>query len=219
MIDNIIISTHVVAGVISLLTGLIAIFAAKGKTIHNTAGKLYYISMIIIFITAILITVLIKFNIFLTVVAIFSFFMCFTGYRSLKRKKPNQVKWFDKLAAYLAVGFGLSLIAYGIYAYVKYQNIGTLILSCLFGFFLFQNGRNDIKHFKKDQYDKMWWWFHHLNFMLTSFIAVVTAFTVNNIYKVIDFGSFNFVFWIVPTIIILPFIIRWNKFYKKKFEL
>jgi len=217
--SEILIMVHVAAGILSLLSGLLAIIAKKGGKLHRKTGLLYFFSMLVIFITALGIVIFIEFNFFLLVIAVFSFFMSFTGYRALKRKKPNQVIWIDKWMAYLALAFGVLLIAYGLYTSFITGNIKNLILPGIFGTFLSSNSYKDIKHFQKTEYERLWWWFHHLNFMLTSFIACITAFLVNNVYKVINLGTYNFIFWLIPTIVLVPFIIRWNRFYRNKFNL
>lgn len=210
---------HVSAGILSLISGLMAIIAKKGGKLHRKVGMFYFVSMLVIFITAIGIVVFVQFNFFLLVIAVFSFYMCFTGYRALKRKLPNQVNWLDKSLAYAAFFFGIALIGYGAYISWRTKNYNNLILPLVFGFFLSSNSYKDIKHFKKKSYERLWWWFHHLNFMLTSFIACITAFLVNNIYKVINLGTYNYIFWLLPTVVIVPFIIKWNRYYKAKFKM
>ncbi len=212
---------HVIAGVLSLLAGIIAIVATpKGNKLHKKSGLLYFWCMVIIFATSLLAIVFFKFNLFLFGIAMLSFFTSFSGYRSLKRKKPNDVKWYDKLVAYAGVISGIGLISYGLYTVtLSTNNIGFAILCSVFGGLLALNAYKDIKHFKKTEYEKMWWWFHHLNMMMAAFIASVTAALVNNIYKVVQLGSFDFIFWLLPTIILVPFIVGWNRYYKKKFKM
>lgn len=215
-----IILIHVLSGVLSLITGIVAIIAnPKGGKLHRRSGILYFWCMVLIFITSILIVLFIRFNIFLTIISIFSFFMSFSGYRALKRKKPNQVKWYDRAIAFLGVLAGTGLIGYGIYILVSYHNYGFVVMCIVFGILLASNAYKDIKHFQKSEYEKLWWWFHHLTMMLTSFIAAVTAFLVNNIYKVVSLGNWNFIFWLLPTVVLVPFIVKWNKYYRKKFKM
>jgi hypothetical protein len=152
-------------------------------------------------------------------ISIFSFFLSFTGYRALKRKKPNDVKWFDKLVAYAGFITGLILIGYGIYKAILNGNYGFASICIVFGSLLSANAYKDIKHFRKTEYDKLWWWFHHLNMMMASFIAAFTAFLVNNIYKIVDLGNWDFIFWLLPTIIIVPIMSKWTAYYKNKFNI
>lgn len=213
---------HVIAGVLSLIAGMTAIVATpKGNKLHKKSGLVYFWCMVVIFITSLLALVFFEFKVFLFGISMLSFFTSFSGYRALKRKKPNEVKWYDKLVAYAGFISGIGLISYGIFVVVKYgnNNIGFAILCSVFGFLLTTNAYKDIIHFRKSEYEKMWWWFHHLNMMTAAFIASITAALVNNIYKVIQLGSFDFIFWLLPTIVLLPFIVRWNKYYKKKFNI
>ena len=200
---------HVIAGILSLFAGIIAIVATpKGNKLHKKSGILYFWCMVIIFITSLLAILFFKFNIFLFGIAVLSFFTSFTGYRSLKRKKPNDVKWYDKFVAYAGLMSGLGLAGFGVFTYFKYSNIGLVILCIVFGMLLASNAYKDIKHFKKSEYGKMWWWFHHLNMMMASFIATVTAALVNNIYKIVKLGDWDFIFWLLPKIILVTFFIR-----------
>lgn len=211
---------HVIAGVVCLITGLIAIFAnPKGGKLHKKAGIVYFWSMVVIFLTSIISVTFFRFHFFFFMIAIFSFFLSFTGYRALKRKKPNDVKWYDRLMAYAGFVTGIVLIGYGIYKVFLNNNLGFLAICLVFGFLLSANAYKDITHFKKSEYEKMWWWFHHLNMMMASFIAAFTAFLVNNIYKIIDAGDWGFIFWLLPSIIIVPIMNKWTKYYKKKFNL
>ncbi|MDB4088152.1 hypothetical protein N9544_00860 [Flavobacteriales bacterium] len=210
---------HVIGGIVSLIKALIALFARKGGTLHKKSGLIYFWSMFIIFLTALILVIFFKFRFFLFAISIFSFFMAFTGYRALKRKKPNEVEWFDKVVAYIGVLSGLGLIGYGIWSIVKHNSYGFASICLVFGFLLTANAYKDIKHFKKKEYEKMWWWFHHLNMMCASFISAVTAFLVNRIYTIIDLGDYNFIFWLLPTFIMVPLMNKWNRYYKKKFKM
>jgi hypothetical protein len=173
---------HVIAGVVCLITGFIAIFSnPKGGKLHRKSGLIYFWSMVIIFLTSVISITLFNFQFFLFMISIFSFFLSFTGYRALKRKKPNDVKWFDKLVAYAGFITGFILIGYGIYKAILNGNYGFTAICIIFGSLLSANAYKDIKHFRKTEYDKLWWWFHHLNMMMASFIAAFTAFLVNNI--------------------------------------
>lgn len=217
--QRIVVMIHILAGVLSLLTGMIAIAAnPKGNKLHRRVGLMYFWAMFVIFATALVMVTTIHFNLFLLVIAIFSFYMAFTGYRALKRKKPNQVNLLDKSFAWFGLLSGVFLVLFGAYSMIFKPNLFSIILPLTFGSILSSNAYRDILHFRKTEYSKMWWWFHHLNFMLTSFIAAITAFLVNNIYKWVDIGNYNFIFWLLPTVVLLPFIIRWNNHYRKKFK-
>ena len=49
---NILLFIHIVAGTIALLTALIALVAAKGKRAHVVAGRVYAVTMTLVFLTA-----------------------------------------------------------------------------------------------------------------------------------------------------------------------
>ena len=59
---QLLIIVHVAAGIFSLISGLIAVIAKKGGKLHRKVGLLYFLSMIIIFITALGIVIFLEFN-------------------------------------------------------------------------------------------------------------------------------------------------------------
>ena len=106
--------SHVFAGASVLLSGLVAMLAPKGGRGHRMAGQLYFWGMFWIFASALLLIGMVRFNIFLLVMGVFSFYLTFSGYRVLKRKAPGQQGWIDWGAAIFAIASGLGLLFYGL---------------------------------------------------------------------------------------------------------
>jgi hypothetical protein len=220
IIDKILIWSHVAAGILSLVTGLIAaIFARKGGKLHRQVGKTYFWSMFWIFVSAILIVCFVRFNFFLTIIAVFSFYLTFNGYRVLTLKKTMQAAPIDWIASIIAITFGASLLVYGIIILIQ-SNEALAYLSIIFGFFTTRTGFINFKGFRKiDQQEKMWWWFAHMGSMCGSLIAAFTAFLVQNgrIFNVPE--SFGWALWLLPAIVGSPLIFYWVNKYKKQFKL
>jgi uncharacterized membrane protein len=88
---------HIFAGFTALATGLIPMFSKKGSKTHTTWGKVYFWAMFVVALTA-LIRFQMKLNlIFLSGIAVFSFYNTFTGVRLIRRKtnpKPEFIDWF-----------------------------------------------------------------------------------------------------------------------------
>ncbi|NJO01461.1 MAG: DUF2306 domain-containing protein [Bacteroidia bacterium] len=77
---------HIVGGTLALLFGLGALVSKKGQKIHRISGQVYFWSMLAVFITALGLAIL-RLNPFLLLVAVFSFHLVASGYRSLYLKQ------------------------------------------------------------------------------------------------------------------------------------
>ena len=199
---NILLGVHIFAGVIALLSTALALSTEKGKKFHVLSGKSYFWAMVLIFLTAIPMSI-INSNIFLFLVAIFSFYLAFSGMRFAKNRTgvPTLV---DLIAVnfMLLSGIGMWILAIIFFIDSDSQFI-TLIV---FGFLALFLGYGDFQTFKnqtaigKERIAK------HLTNMMGGTIAVVTAVLVVN-----PPANPEWVWWILPTVLITPLIFWWNK--------
>ena len=83
---SILLPIHISAGAIALLCAALAVSSEKGKKIHVLSGRTYFWCMIAIFLTAIPMSI-INNNIFLFLIAIFSFYLAFAGMRFARNRK------------------------------------------------------------------------------------------------------------------------------------
>ncbi|MEO9962603.1 MAG: DUF2306 domain-containing protein, partial [Nisaea sp.] len=174
---------HIASGAISLATAAVAIVAPKGRRPHRLAGKLYVLSMAVVFATAVALS-LASNDLFLMTVAIFSFYMVLSGYRALYLKKPTdsldlryRAGALDKGAAQFTVIACSAMATYGgVYWYTEplapvLVTLGTI--GSLMAYF-------DLRRFRKPTTDPRAWFFTHMIRMLGGTIASVTAFLVNS---------------------------------------
>lgn len=219
---------HVIAGIISLASGLVAMsYGKKGGKVHNIAGIIFYWAMFFIFITTILFFVLypeqLKYQFFLTI-GIVSFYPNWSGKRMLSMKKGLVPTWYDKLAAF-GIGFsGLVMIAYGIYGFQHPKEFaGFNYLFMVFGMVSLLNSFGDLKYYLNFKTaPKMHWFFAHGGKMMGAYSAAITAFCVNIVprYLPSDFPLYGYLItWIGPGIIIAIVSSRIMKRYKVKFKL
>jgi hypothetical protein len=99
-----IIAIHVAAGLTCVISGIFAMFARKQKGLHTKAGKIYYISIWIVFLTAVCVAIMRweeDYHLFLLGLA--SFGCAFAGRRAALRHG-------DKWIIYHICGMGLSYI-------------------------------------------------------------------------------------------------------------
>lgn len=204
-----ILSVHVVAGIAALLIAPCAMVTVKGGKAHRLWGKIYFVGMAIVATTA-LILALWRPIPFLALVAIFSFYSAFRGYRVLKLKK-EAAGFLDWCAALVLAAVGGALI---LMAVTKFQagKMPSPIVALAFGALGLRGAVSDIQTFRAPSSDKNSWWFDHMGGMLVSYIGAVTAFSAVNI----RFLPTVWV-WLWPTALGVPGIYLWQRYYRRKF--
>jgi hypothetical protein len=206
---------HITAGTIALITGLIAIIAKKGGDAHRKAGQWYFGAMAMVCLTA-----LIRFRftpgiMFLTMIAIFSFYLNFSGRRILSfKKKETSYQKIDWVMAYATLICGVAMSLSGIYFYLFRNSVTLSSLFVFFGFFCVSISRSDILRFQgKIEIEKMHWFFHHIGRMMGSYAATVTAFFITNNHGLLP----DLVVWIAPGVTIGFLSDLWANNFRKKY--
>lgn len=210
---------HILVGVLSLFTGAIAIFSAKGKSTHTQAGRIYFWAMTMVFVTGIIVAGF-KFNRFLFLIAFLSYYSVFCGVRSLKLKqlhKGQKPLWFDWTAGIINGIANLFFIALGTY-YIFLRGFGSAgaLLSVGFGigglFLSYTNLEPFIKRPKKAYH----WYLSHIGNMMGGYIATFTAFLSTMVTR---FDLMNpFLAFALPSLIGVPLLIFWQKRIEKSFQ-
>ena len=199
---GILLSIHILAGSVALLSAASALLTEKGKKFHVLIGKAYFWSMVIIFLTAIPMSIITG-NVFLFLIAIFSFYLAFSGMRFAKNRTgvPTRV---DLIAVNYMLLSGIGMWILAIIFFI--DNDSQFITLTVFGFLALFLGYGDFQTFKdqtaigKERIAK------HLTNMMGATIAVVTAVLVVN-----PPTNPEWVWWILPTVLITPVIFWWNK--------
>ena len=202
---------HITAGILAFIVAPVALISKKGGDSHRRWGKVFFWSMTVVAITAVVMAPMHN-NLFLTLIAVFSFYLAFSGYRSLYRKdayKTHKTAFIDWFFAIVNTLFSLALILFGI---LKLPNAFGII-SIVFGFLGSSLGIRDIISFIKPPADKQKWFFSHMVGMVASYIAAMSAFSAVNL-------NFEWlpvsIQWLWPSIIGGPLLRRWVHFYKNK---
>ena len=192
---------HILVGTIALLCAALAVSSEKGKKIHVLSGKTYFWCMVVIFSTAIPMSI-INNNIFLFLIAIFSFYLAFAGMRFARNRKGIATT-LDWIAVSLMILSGLGM---WILAAIYFTNDNSqYIVLLVFGFLAVFLGYGDYKSYKdktatgKERIAK------HLTNMMGGTIAVITAVLVVN-----PPSNPEWVWWVLPTALIVPVIFWWN---------
>ncbi|MBX2945670.1 MAG: hypothetical protein KF725_07530 [Cyclobacteriaceae bacterium] len=204
--------THILAGIISLIVAPLAMLVRKGSKAHRLWGKIFFWCMTWICFSAIILST-VKWIPFLLLIAVFSYYSVYVGYRALYRKQIHQgkgVTWFDWMAGSLAGLFNLSFFVWGMHHVVTGQAAFGL-LSAGFGSGGLIMVYNEAKSYIKPPDDKFSWFYRHIGSMLGGFIASVTAFSA----QVMHFMP-GVIQWLWPSLVGVPLIIYWVRTYRKK---
>ena len=199
---NVLLTIHISAGIIALFCAALALSSEKGKKIHVLSGRTYFGGMVAIFLTAIPMSI-INNNIFLFLIAVFSFYLAFSGLRFARNRKGIATT-LDWIAASLMMlsGFGMWILAA---IYFTNDNSRYIVL-LVFGFLAVFLGYADyISHRDKTATGKERIG-KHLTNMMGGTIAVITAvLVVNPPFKP------EWIWWVLPTVLITPVILYWKK--------
>jgi multisubunit Na+/H+ antiporter MnhF subunit len=142
---------HIGAGAIAVLAGLGALVTTKGGRRHRQAGKLFLVSMGVVVVTVfgLLAVEPTRFRGILALIAIFSGYFAFSGYRVLSRKRPaddaHAIDWTATAAVILAcLGLGI----WGMDWYLDGQSFGIVMM--VFGGIGVGFGSLDAREFSRE---------------------------------------------------------------------
>lgn len=220
---RILLAVHIACGVIAFVCAPVALATAKGGKAHRRWGRVYFWAMAGVAATALVLSFALPIF-FLAMVAVFSFYACFSAYRILYLKdlyKGGRPKVWDWLAALLTVASSFLLFLMG-FLKPALMGVGVIqiaghsvsIVSIVFGLIGVRLGLTSTFTFLKPPTVKMFWWFRHMQGMIGSYIAAMTAFSAVNLAPY--FGDAWWV-WLWPTIVGVPAIAIWSGYYEKKF--
>ena len=192
---------HIFCGFISLFSAFGAMFSSKGQVKHRKFGRIFFYSMTGIFITAIPISI-IKNNLFLFLIALFSYYLAFSGWRYAKNRNgiPGKV---DVIVSGTMLGISIIMVSIGAYTF-NTDNFRTITL-LVFGFIGCGFSYSDLKSHRNHTATGIQRISNHLSAMLGATIATLTAFSVTNIHI-----HPQIILWLGPTILLTPFIIWWK---------
>ena len=198
---QILLPIHILAGIIALTSAAFAVSSEKGKRLHVLSGRTYFWGMATIFLTAIPMSI-ISSNIFLFLIAIFSFYLAFAGMRFARNRKgvANTLDW-TAVGLMILSGLGMWILS----AIYFSNNNSQYIVLLVFGFLAIALGYADYRGYKNKTATGKERISRHLTNMMGGTIAVITAVLVVN-------PPFEpeWVWWVLPTVLITPVIFWWN---------
>ena len=209
-IGNISLLVHITSGTIALIVAILAIVLKKGTIFHRRLGRAYICAMSLVFISALHLSfIAVPINWFLFGIAIFSYYLAFTGFRAGKERKnlPSTIDWIATCVMLFSTVF---MVVLGVQLLWNQNNLGVVLI--IFGAVGGLLSVQDILQFRKGKIQGKERILRHLTRILASFIAVVTAVLVVNGAKL---GIPELVNWLAPSVIITPLIIYMARSYKK----
>ena len=198
---------HVIAGILSLLSAPTALIAKKGGKLHRTAGLVFYYAMLVVSISAFVVSIVhVNGNsVFLRGIGIFSLYLVLAGKRILVRKEimnGQQAEAIDYAITSLIAIFML----FCLYYFITEKNIVLAVFGLLSSRFLYE----DITLLRNKPSFKLYWLTAHISRMCGGAIASFTAFLVVNWAHL--FGdSLSLVAWLLPTFIGAPIIFYYGR--------
>jgi hypothetical protein len=203
---------HITGGSTALIAGFIAMMAFKGSSVHRKAGKFFFWGMTVASVAAVYLSIA-HYNMFLLMIAVFSYQLTATGYRSLWLKKlftgtvkPKAVDW---LIGVVPATFNISILIWGINKVSNGNNFG--ITGIVFGSIGLLFAFNWLRGFFIPPKLKQHWLFSHLRGFGAAYIAATTAFMVVNI-KFLP----PLLVWLSPTVVGTVIITIVSINYRKK---
>lgn len=222
------IAVHVSLALTALVLGPVPMLIRKGGLNHRWVGRIYFWSMVISLLVA-AVLLFFRFNVFLAGITALSLNSVVTGTRALARKRPenHRHRWFDWGFAAIMLVAGIALLSYGVLTGLGFVALAIpsgsslylvlTILPIVFGISIILDASKDLRSLHRPSTDRNWWWYYHMERMLGSYVALVTALMVQQVGPRMPL-SLTWVVWIAPAVIGTPLIARWIKHYRAQFE-
>lgn len=213
---------HVAGGSVALASMLVPLFTRKGGSLHRKAGWVFVSGMTVVSITAFVLAGTRALTdpspqgrqagVFLFYVALLTGAGVSAGVRVLRTKARTAAHrgWWDVgIAAALTAG-SLATLGYGL--------LMGIPLFTAFSIIGIVNGASQLGYWLRPPTHHMHWWFEHMGAMLGSCIAATTAFLVVNAGR-LGADTFSLAVWLSPTVVGVPTIVLWTRYYRQKFGL
>lgn len=217
---------HVLGGALALACFTIPLFSRKGGRLHARSGWIYAGAMILVAMSAFIITPWRyfidpsgtdssrAFSFFLFFIALFSLTSLQQGIVVFRYKnRPGKVLSIGSLGMPLVLAvFSILMLVMGLTS----RNWLFVIFSSLAG----RTAMKQIKYWQNPPTHSKDWWFFHLENMFICCIATVTAFAVTAIPRLFPSTNLSSVWiWLAPTIIMVPWMTWFTRKYETQFGL
>ncbi|MFT3885731.1 MAG: hypothetical protein QM724_09955 [Flavobacteriales bacterium] len=207
---------HVAAGSIALFVAPLAMIVRKGGDWHRRWGITFFWSMVVVCATAITLGILHPKRFWLALVAVFSFHLIASGYRSLYLKRLHEGQkpsGLDLLLHGFAGVVDAGLLIWGVSHLFLGRRSTDAVLFIVFGLLGAIMVVANLVRFYRRKNDKREWLYGHMVGFLGGYIGTVSAFSAVNLTMIRPV----WLQWLWPTIIGVPLIVLWVWSYRRKF--
>ena len=201
-----VLTIHIIAGFTALISGPFTMVLLNNKRFHSIISDIFFAAMTVVCATAIALFFLGS-QLFLLLIAIFSYYFVFSGYRAFRRKNIA-LKQYTYLDWFVVLGLLLSGIVMIVLGLTKKS-----LLSSIFGSLACFIAISDIYVSNKNKETSTAWLERHIDNFMGSYMATVTAFSVTNFYFLPQMVS-----WLWPTVIGVPALYFIKKYYLKRYK-
>ena len=233
---DILILAHVATGFVGLAAFWVPLFARKGGRVHVRAGRIFTYCAYVVTLSAVTASAgrivsfqvqgiafaerpdLYGFALFLGYLGVVTFATVRQAMRVVAtRRAPETLRIpFHEALGWASIAGSVAVIAFALGVWSDSSPI-LLGLSPI-GLF---TGSSMLRLMRNPGAQHMGWFYSHLGSMLGGGIAFHTAFIVFGAQRVWAYelaGPLAIVPWILPTVIGIPAIVVWTRYYRRKFE-
>ena len=235
LVMNALVLAHVATGFVGLAAFWIPVFARKGGRLHVYAGSVFTYCAYVVTVSAVTVSVgrvvsyqaqgiafadrpdLYGFAVFLGYLGVVTFATVRHAIRVVAtRKSPETLRTpFHEALAWASIAGSVAVIAFGLGVW---SDISPILLGLSpIGLF---TGSSMLRLMRNPGAQHMSWFYSHLGSMIGGGIAFHTAFIVFGAQRVWAYelaGPLAIVPWILPTVIGIPAIVVWTRYYRRKF--
>jgi hypothetical protein len=182
-----------------MVSGVLALTAKKTKGRHPTAGRVFAVSLALVY-AAILVNIVVQKNVFMLGIGWLAVYAAAEGWRALLRFKGSlapEPTAFDYILGSTTTLLSFGLVAFGVRIFVSSSNAMGLVCAGfgLLGFFLLRG----VWQRWKTPPSKQQWLALHIGMMIGAFSATLTAFLAVQFSG--HLGGFEWVVWVAPTLL------------------
>ncbi|NLR78343.1 hypothetical protein [Chitinophaga eiseniae] len=165
--------THVTAGSVALILGLVALLTRKGGMLHRKSGRLFLVFLSVVIATGLIGVFVFGRNTFLLVITLLSGYLGYSGYRVLQAKS-NQFNGRDIVVA-------IAVLCSDLYFLYYFKSIGMIwspvIIYSTTGYLLFIITYDFLRYLIPSHWYGNLWLYEHILKMVSAFSGILSAFT------------------------------------------
>ncbi len=214
-------SIHISAGALALVTFPVALLTAKGGAAHRRAGRMFVLAMGAVCFTAIPVSLIHLSAARTAGAALFSkgalFVTLLSGAAVWKGVRVLRFKGSGANRHPLDLGLPALIFMAGCWALIQGAAARNLIL-LFFGALAVQRGIVDLRYWLNPEKPRMHWFFEHLGAMMGATTAAITAFLFFGA-RSLGAAAPGLVEFLLPTLVLVPVSAFWARSYRRKFGL